>query len=238
MPTLSRRGGGGRVAERIVFPDGKGGHLEGVLALPSASKGPGVVLLQEWWGVNAHIESLVDRLAAAGFVAIAPDLYHGYVAKNAEDAGAAMQRLSFAAAVDEVGAAASFLRAHPRGNGRVGVTGFCMGGALSFYSAAHLAKLDAVVPFYGVPDPSKVDYAKVTAPIQAHFANRDAWAAPAKAEAVKAALRGPGQSMELWVYDADHAFVNDTRPEVYSPENAKLAWDRMVAFFQAHLAAE
>lgn len=226
------------MAERIVFPDGKGGHLEGVLALPVASKAPAVVLLQEWWGVNAHIEGLVDRLAEAGFVALAPDLYHGYVAKNAEDAGAAMQRLSFAAAVQEVDAAASFARAHPRGNGNVGVTGFCMGGALAFFSAAHLPKLGAVVPFYGVPDPSKVDYSKVTAPIQAHFAKRDAWAAPAKAEAVKAAMSRAGQSMELWVYDADHAFVNDTRLDVYSPDNAKLAWDRMVAFFQAHLAAE
>lgn len=226
------------MAERIVFPDGRGGHLEGVFAAPAAAKAPGVVLLQEWWGVNAHITALIDRLAAAGFVALAPDLYHGFVAKNAEEAGAAMQRLQFAEAVREVDAAAAFLGAHPRGNGKVGATGFCMGGALAFYSAAHLTRFGAVVPFYGVPDPTKVDYAKVTAPIQAHFAKRDAWAAPSKAEAVKAELAKHGRAMELWLYDADHAFVNDTRPEVYSPDNAKLAWDRMVAFFQAHLAAE
>jgi carboxymethylenebutenolidase len=114
--------------------------------------------------------------------------------------------------------------------------GFCMGGALSFASACHVEGLSAVVPFYGIPPAEKVDYAKVTAPILAHVARKDEWVSVAKAEALKGQLEKLGKSIQLEIYDADHAFVNDTRPEVYHEANAKLAWKRSVDFLKKNLS--
>lgn len=219
---------------RVTFQAKSGQKVEGELAEPAGSgKAGAVVLLQEWWGVNDHVRSLTDRLAKEGFLVLAPDLYHGRTTKDAAEAGKLMTELDTMKAVDEIAGAVGFLKAHARANGKVGVTGFCMGGALTLASAAHIAGLSAAAPFYGLPPAEKVDYAKVTAPIQMHVAKNDEWVTVAKAEAVKDRI---GDKMELFVYDAQHAFVNDTRPEVYSPDNAKLAWGRMVAFFQKHLA--
>jgi carboxymethylenebutenolidase len=214
-----------------------GSEVAGELAEPSGTaKAPALVLVQEYWGINAHVKSLVDRLAKEGFLVVAPDLYHGKIAKDAAEAGKLMTELDTGAAVQEIGAAAAYLREHPRGNGKVGVIGFCLGGALTFASACHLPGLDAVVPFYGVPPADKVDYSKVTAPILAHFAKNDAWASVDKAEAIKKQVEAAGGSMQLEIYDAGHAFVNDTRPEAYDETSAKLAWQRSVDFLKKHLA--
>jgi carboxymethylenebutenolidase len=214
-----------------------GSEVTGELAEPSGTaKGPALVLIQEYWGINAHVKSLVDRLAEDGFLVVAPDLYHGKIAKDAAEAGKLMTELDTGAAVQEIGATVAYLEEHPRGNGKVGVIGFCLGGALTFASACHLPGLGAVVPFYGVPPADKVDYSKVTAPILAHFAKNDAWASVDKAEAIKKQVEAAGGSMQLEVYDAGHAFVNDTRPEAYDEKSAKLAWQRSVDFLKKHLA--
>ena len=211
-------------------------NIEAELAEPPGSeKAPGLVLIQEWWGVNDHIRDLAERFAREGFLVAAPDLYHGKVTKDGDEAGKLMTALDTLQAVKEIGATASYLKSHPRGNGKTGVTGFCMGGALSFAAACHVPGLSAVVAFYGVPPAEKVDYAKVTAPVMAHFAKNDEWATVAKAEAIKKELDGRGHPMELFTYDAQHAFVNDTRPEVYDEKNAKLAWERTVAFLKKHV---
>jgi carboxymethylenebutenolidase len=203
---------------------------EGVLATPSGdARGPGVVLIQEWWGVNAQIQSVAQRWADAGFVAIVPDLYHGKLASNADEAAAMMNALDFPTAVQEIAAAVEHLRAHPRCTGKVAVTGYCMGGALSFASAVNVRGLAAVVPFYGLP--GDLDWSKIDAPVQAHFAQHDDWATIAGAEKIKAAVKVP---MELHTYDAQHAFCNDKRPEVYNAEACQLAWSRTVAFVRSH----
>lgn len=222
---------------RVSLKSKSGPDVSGELAEPSGTgKVPAIVLIQEWWGVNDHIRSLADRMAKEGFLVVAPDLYHGKVTKDANEAGKLMSELDTLEAVKEIAGAVAFLKEHPRSNGKVGVMGFCMGGALSFASACHVEGLGAVVPFYGIPPAEKVDYAKVTAPILAHFAKHDEWATVAKAEAIKKQLDGRGHPMELHTYDAQHAFVNDTRPDVYDATNAKLAWDRTVAFFKKHLS--
>lgn len=206
--------------------------IEGELAEPSGSdKAPCLVLVQEWWGVNDHIRDLADRFAKDGFLVLAPDLYHGTVTKDASEASKLMTALDTLAAVKEIGAAVARLKEHPRCNGKVGVTGFCLGGALTLASACHLPGLSAAVSFYGIPPAEKVDYRKVTAPVMMHIATRDDWVTPEKAEGVKKQLPG----IELHLYESEHAFVNDTRPEVYDAKNAKLAWERTVAFFQQHL---
>ncbi|MEZ4258242.1 MAG: dienelactone hydrolase family protein [Polyangiaceae bacterium] len=222
---------------RVDFKSRQGAPVQGELATPAGEgKAGAVVLVQEWWGVNDHIRSLVDRLAADGFVVLAPDLYHGKSTKDAAEAGAWMTELDTLTAVDEIAGAVGFLKEHARGNGKVAVMGFCMGGALSFASACHIDGLSAVVPFYGLPPAEKVDYAKVTAPILAHVAKQDEWVSVAKAEAVQKEITAGGAHMTLHVYDAQHAFVNDTRPEVYDAENAKLAWQRTVTFLKEHLS--
>src|SRR5690349_6378374 len=131
--------------------------------------------------------------------------------------------------------AAQYLAGHERAGGRVGVMGFCMGGLLTFRAAETISDFACAVPFYGAPPADKYNVSKVRAPVLAHFAARDQWATPANAEQIMNNLNARGGSMTLHVYDAEHAFVNDTRPDVYSPENATLAWDRSMKFLHTHL---
>lgn len=217
--------------------ESKGGKVPGALAEPSGSgKAGGVVLLQEWWGLDDHIKGWADKLAAAGFLVLAPDLYHGKVTKDAGEASKLMNELDTLKAVQEIAGAVDHLKHHARSNGKVAVMGFCMGGALSFASACHIPGLAAAVPFYGIPPAEKVDYAKVTAPILTHVAKKDNWVTPARAEEVKKKIESHGKSVELHLYDADHAFMNDTRPEVHDPASAKLALERTLAFLRKHLS--
>lgn len=226
------------MSAKIEFASRSGRQSTGEIAEPAGTAKVGaVVLLHEWWGLNEHVRSLVDRLAGAGFVVLSPDLYHGRVTASPEEAAQLMGGLDWPGAIDEIAGAVSFLAKHPRGNGKVGVTGFCLGGALAFATAIQVPEIAAAVPFYGVPDVPESEWARVRAPIQAHFAKHDDWAKPASAEKIRATLQGHGRSMELFVYDAQHAFVNDTRPEVHDAALAQQAWDRAVAFFRTHLAS-
>ncbi len=225
------------MTEKVTFQarDGKIAHAE--LAVPKGdADAPAVVLLHEWWGLNDHVRSLLKRLADAGFVAIAPDLYDGKVATDPEEASKLMNELKWYPALEVIAGAQSWVRDHPRCSGGVGVMGFCMGGAGTFVSAARLDGFRAAVPFYGIAPTDYVDWSgDKPSPIQAHFAQHDEWAKVADAEAVRDVLTKRGREMELFVYDAQHAFVNDTRPEVYHPENAKLAWGRAMEFLHKHL---
>jgi carboxymethylenebutenolidase len=213
--------------QRVTFPS-SAGEASGVLATPQTpGKPPGVVVLQEWWGINEQIQAIAQRYADAGFLALVPDLYHGKLAKDAEEAGRMMNALDFGKAVQEIAGAVAYVREH--GNGKVAVTGYCLGGALAFASAVNIRDLAAVVPFYGLP--GDLDWSKIDAPVQAHFATQDTWATVAGAQKIKDAVKVP---MELHVYDAQHAFCNERRPDVYSPEAAKLSWGRAIAFIRSH----
>jgi carboxymethylenebutenolidase len=224
------------MAERVTFASKDGSQVTGAIAVPHVpGKVPALVLIQEWWGLNDHIRGLADRFAVEGFLTLAPDLYHGKVTADPGEAGKLMQELDRERALGDIAAAVNFLRAHERSNGKIGVTGFCMGGAFAFAAAAAIPEIAAAVPFYGVPPGGKVNYGKLKAPILAHFASRDEWATVAAAEEVKQELSSHGHSMQLEVYDADHAFMNDTRPEVFHPASAKIAWERTIAFLHSHL---
>lgn len=215
--------------QRVTFPS-SAGEASGVLVAPDGGgKPPGVVVIQEWWGINDQIQAVAERYAAAGFVAVVPDLYHGKIAKDAEEAGAMMNALDFGKAVQEIAGAVAFVR--ERSNGKVAVTGYCLGGALSFAAAVNIRGLAAVVPFYGLP--GDLDWSKIDAPVQAHFAQHDEWATVAGAQKIKDAVKVP---MELYTYDAQHAFANERRPEVHNADAAKQSWDRAVAFLRSHTA--
>ena len=219
----------------ITFTAADGSEVTGAIALPAGNdKAPGLVLVQEWWGLNDHIRSLADRFAAAGFVTLAPDLYHGTIARDPSEAQALMTALDGKRALDDIAAATRHLLAHPRVNGKIGVTGFCMGGAYAFTAATRIPEISAAAPFYGIPPAGRADYTRAK-PIIAHFSATDQWATVAGAEAIKKEIEAAGGQMILHVYDAEHAFMNDTRPEVFSPENAELAWDRTVTFLHQHL---
>ena len=212
------------------------GHVPGSLAEPAAAgKVGGVVVVQEWHGVTDQMKSLGDRFAQAGFVALVPDLYHGKLAATDDEAAKLMGAMDKQRAVADIGDAAAFLRGHQHCNGKVAVVGFCLGGGLTLAAARYLDGLAAAVPFYGLPDLAMDEYAKVHVPIQAHFAKNDDWAKASVAEEIQKKVRAGGGHMDLFVYDAGHAFMRATDPQKHEPKSAKLAWDRTIEFLKKHL---
>ena len=226
------------MGEIIEFPS-NGGTGQGYLAVPDGGAGStaGIIVLQEWWGLVDQIKRTCDRFAAAGFTAIAPDLYHGTTVPLTEpdEAGKQMMALSMdAAAKDLSGAVDELLRR--TGRTSVGAIGFCMGGGLALVLATQRPDaVKAVVPAYGlVPWPdAQPDFAALEAAVSGHAAGQDDYFTPEAARELEAQLTSLGKDVEFFHYpDADHAFFNEDRPEVYHEESAELLWDRSVAFFR------
>ena len=225
------------MSTQIKFASTAGTELEGAMTEPSGTgKVGGLVVIQEWHGLNAQMKGKCARVAQAGYLALAPDLYHGKLAINDDEAGKLMGQLDWGKAVAEIGDAVAHLRAHPRSNGKVGVLGFCMGGALTLAASRYVEGLACAVPFYGLPSTPLDEFAKVKVPIQAHFAKRDDWAKASVAEQIQAKVKSGGGHMDLFVYDAGHAFMRDGDPSHYDADAAKLAWDRTLEFLKKHLA--
>jgi carboxymethylenebutenolidase len=224
------------MAELVTFASKSGEKRQAVRSNPAgAGKGGTVVVIQEWWGISPFIKGLCDRLAEAGFVAMAPDLFHGALPANKDEAANAMGALDKAKAIAEIGDSVAHLAADGRGNGKVALVGFCLGGALTFGSACNLSGITAAAPFYGLPDLPIEAYGRIKIPVQAHFARTDDWAKASVAEEIQTKVRASGGTMDLFVYDAGHAFMRSTDPEVYEPTSAKLAWERLVPFLQKSL---
>ena len=220
----------------ISFRSTSGGTAQGYLAEAKDPKAPGVVVIQEWWGLQGQIKGVCDRFAEAGFTALAPDLFDGKVVPyhDAAAANAAMNALDFKAATEEaVRGAVQHLKAR---GGKVGLTGFCMGGAVTVIGAVKIPELDAAVCFYGLPPPQVAAAKDVRVPLQGHFASHDDWVSPDKVDAFERELKAAGKTFELHRYEGHHAFMNSDRKEVHSPEAARVAWDRAVAWLRRHLA--
>jgi carboxymethylenebutenolidase len=217
------------------FAKTSGGTARGYLAEAREPKAPGVVVIQEWWGLQGQIKAVCDRLAAAGFTALAPDLYGGKVIPyhDGAAASAAMSSLDFKRSTDEeVRGAVRHLAA--RGV-KVGLTGFCMGGEVTVIGAVHIPELSAAVCFYGLPPESVAAPRDIRVPFQGHFASLDDWCTPAAVDAFERKLRAAGKTFELHRYAGHHAFMNSERKEAYGAEAATQAWDRALAFFGKHL---
>lgn len=222
------------MGQMITFQRPDGGSTQGYLADAGAGQ-PGVILIQEWWGLNEHIRHLVDRMAAAGISTLAPDLYKGRLASSADEASHMMNGLDFPDAThQDIRGAVAYLA--QRGT-KVGVMGFCMGGALTVASAVHVPGLSAAVCFYGIPPAEFANPAQIKIPFQGHFATQDDWCTPQVVAQFEAAMKQAGGKPDIHHYEAHHAFVNQTRPEVYDAACAQLAWDRTVAFLGQHLKA-
>jgi carboxymethylenebutenolidase len=221
------------MGQTVTFkrPDGK--DCNGYLASPTAGdKAPGIVVIQEWWGLNDQIKGVADKLAGLGYRALVPDLYRGKVTLEVAEAQHMMTNLNFAdAATQDVGGAAKHLK---QSSPKVGVVGFCMGGALTVLAAMYVKDADACSSWYGFPPEQAGDVKTIKVPLQLHLAEQDAAFSPEGARALEAKLREGKVNFESYWYKAGHAFGNE-RGQNYNAEAAKLAWDRTTAFFAKHL---
>jgi carboxymethylenebutenolidase len=225
------------MGEIIEFAS-NGGTASGYLALPEAGGGLPLVVIQEWWGLVPHIQDVCDRFAAEGFVALAPDLYRGESTTEPDEAGKLMMAMNLQQAAKDMSGAVDEVAARTGGS-RVGVTGFCMGGGLALVLATQRPDLiKACVPWYGlIPWPeAQPDWTRLDAPVLGHYAEQDGFFGPDAVAELSDKLTGLGKEVELVVHPGvDHAFFNDTRPEVYDAATSAQAWVQTVAFLQNKL---
>jgi carboxymethylenebutenolidase len=210
------------------------GATTAYVALPSeANSNAAVVLIQEWWGIDDHVRDLAERFAKEGYTCIAPDLFRGKLAKNTEEASRLMQELQIDDGINIIRSAiAEAERTYQLG--KIGITGFCMGGTFALRAACEIERLAAAAPFYGdIPDEQTL--AKLKVPTLFVAAARDGWITPEKVNELKEAAHKYNLPIEVVTYDADHAFFNDTRPEVYDPEATADAWQRVLNLFRERL---
>jgi carboxymethylenebutenolidase len=216
----------------IEFARPDGGRTKGYLAMAGKGK-PGVVVIQEWWGLNDQICGIADRCARAGYNALAPDLYKGRVTAKPDEANHLMEGLNFPDAThQDLRGAVLHLR---KESGKVAVMGYCMGGALAIAAAVHVPEVDAAVCYYGIPPATFADPARIKIPFQGHFANQDDWCTPEAVDGLAAALKKSGARHEIHRYDAAHAFFNEVSETAYNPAAANLSWKRMSEFLKATL---
>jgi carboxymethylenebutenolidase len=216
----------------IEFQRPDGGKTKGYMATAGQGR-PGIVVIQEWWGLNDQICGVADRFARAGYNALAPDLYEGRLTTAPDEANHLMTGLDFADAThQDLRGAAQHLQ---RQSGKVAVMGYCMGGALTIAAAVHVPDFAAGVCFYGIPPKAFADPAKIRVPLQGHFANKDDWCTPAAVDDLERTLQAAGIGHEIYRYDAAHAFANE-RSAAYDVACANQAWERMAAFLRAQIA--
>lgn len=213
------------------------GAFAAYVASPASGRGPGLVVLQEWWGLVPQIEDVCDRLARAGFVALAPDLYRGDSTTDPDEAGRLMMDLQIERAGRDLVCAVEALRRQPAvEGGRIGCIGFCMGGKLALYAAQLCPEIGAVVDCYGVHPNVSLDLSRCQAKIFGIFAEHDDFISPADVAALRSTLAVEGVDADLRIIDGvHHAFLNDARPDVYDAEQAAVVWRDIETFLDAEL---
>ena len=224
------------MGDMVQFPFA-GGTTGGYLATPEQGSGPGVIVIQEWWGLVDHIKDVCDRFAEAGFRALAPDLYHGKTTKSPDEAGKLMMAMRIDQAERDLSAAIEYLSTKDSTTTqKVGVVGFCMGGALALYAATKNSNVGACVVFYGGHPKVKPDLPNLHAPVLGLYGENDRSVTPAVVHELERRLKNFGKQVEVKIYPgADHAFFNDTRPGVYNASAAADAWQRTIEFLRHHL---
>ena len=223
------------MGEMVEFQS-NGEACSGYLATPASGAGPGVIVLQEWWGLVDHIKEVADRFAGEGFVALAPDMYHGETADNPDGAGKLMMALNIDRAEKDLRGSIEYLLALDQTQGdQVGTVGFCMGGQLSLYAACANSQVGACVNYYGIHPDVQPDIGNLKAPVLGFFGEDDAKVSPEVVHELEERLNQAGKQVEFHIYPgADHAFFNDGRP-MYKEKEAKESWDRMIQFYRANL---
>jgi carboxymethylenebutenolidase len=228
--------------QNVTFPS-NGSTAHGYLKLPPSGRGPGLIVIQEWWGLVSHIADVTERLAAEGFVALAPDLYGGKTTHDADEAGKLMQELPEDKAARDLAGAVDFLLGHEAVTGqasgrKVGAVGFCMGGGFVLTLAAQQGdRIGAAVPFYGVVQGDLPDFSGLSAPIQGHYGEQDDFVPTDTVREIAAAIeKQTGQTPDFHFYPAGHAFFNDENLlGTYDREQAQIAWRRTLDFLHTQL---
>ncbi|WP_046496690.1 dienelactone hydrolase family protein [Streptomyces odonnellii] len=224
--------------QNVSFPSA-GATAYGYLAVPPAGHGPGLIVIQEWWGLTAHIKDVTDRFAQAGFVALAPDLYGGRVAHDSAEAARMMADLPTERGVDLLSGAVGYLLSRPETDGdSLGTVGFCMGGGFVLALAAKDQRVAAAVPFYGVIRDGAPDFSRLRAEILGQYGEEDPTVPPQSLDDLKARIVAQsGIVPDFRLYPgAGHAFFNDARPQAYNADAARSAWESTLAFLRTHLA--
>lgn len=220
---------------KVIEFAANGQMTKGYLATPKAGNGPGVLVIQEWWGLVQHIKNVCDRFAAEGFTALAPDLYHGKTASEPNEADKLFMALNIAQAEKDLRGATKYLAGHSS-TAKIGTVGFCMGGQLALFAATLNPSVGACVNFYGVHPNVKPDYTKLAGPVLGLFAEKDSFVTPKVAKDVDAAIKKAGKQSAIHIYPGvDHAFFNDERKDVYNKAAADDAWRRTLTFFRQHV---
>ena len=215
----------------VKFDRPDGGQTSGYLATAAANQ-PGVIVIQEWWGLNDQICGVADRLARTGYNALAPDLYKGQVTQDPDEAGHMMSGLDFPDAThQDIRGAVQHLAAD---SSKVAVMGFCMGGALTIASTVHIRECSAGICFYGIPPKEFSDSKDIRVPFQGHFANQDDWCTPTAVDEVENTLQKSNTTHEIFRYDAAHAFF-DEQSDAYDVSAQLDAWKRLTTFLEQHL---
>jgi carboxymethylenebutenolidase len=224
------------MGEMVSFPS-NGKDAEGYLAKPASGKGLGLIVIQEWWGLNDNIKNIAERFAKEGYVALAPDLYHGKVTAEPDEAMKIMMSMQIDQAARDLSGAVDYLANSDATTGsKLGSIGWCMGGGLSLVLATLKPQIGACVIYYGVVQ-QMPELKNINGPILGHYAEHDAFASPEAARALAEQLKGLGKQVEIHIYPGtEHAFFNDTRSEVYKPDAAKLSWERTLAFYKQNLS--
>jgi len=218
--------------------DRDGTTISGYLQLPPAGRGPGLIVIQEWWGLDDHMVSVVDRFAAEGFVALAPDLYGGRVTHGVDEAGELLGALSVEQAAAELAGSVDYLLEQDAvTSAEVGAVGFCMGGGFVLMLATQRPdQIGAVVPFYGVGPAVPDTYDKITAPVQGHYGEQDQMYPADQAREQEQQIREAGVDVEYFYYPAGHAFANEENHlGTHDAESSALAWQRTLDFLHAQL---
>ncbi|QYG93983.1 dienelactone hydrolase family protein [Iamia sp. SCSIO 61187] len=227
------------MGQNVEFSNGDE-TASGYLSVPESGSGPGLIVIQEWWGLVDHIRDVCDRFAVEGFVALAPDLYHGESTTEPDEAGKLMMALNLDQAVADMSGAIAYLQQHEATTSEsLGVTGFCMGGGLALVLAAERpAAFSICVPWYGlIPwEHAQPDWSNVQAKVRGNFAEKDGFFGPDKAKALEVDLKAAGVDADIEIFPGvDHAFFNDTRPEVHDPEQSARAWARTISALHTEL---
>ena len=218
----------------VDFPS-NGSTTHGYLATPASGKGPGILVIQEWWGLVGHIKSVADRFAAEGFTALAPDMYHGQTASEPDGAAQVLLGLGDVERHEQLAGAAAYLAQQSTG-AKIGAVGFCMGGQLALFAATVNPNVGATVNFYGIHPNVKPDYTKLSGPVLGLFAEKDGFVTPQVARDTDAAIKKAGKVSEIHIYpNVDHAFFNDENKAAYNKAAADDAWRRTLAHFRQHL---
>jgi carboxymethylenebutenolidase len=225
----------GRTGVEIEITNGDEA-LSAYVATPESGHGPGVLVIQEWWGLVPHIRDVCDRLAREGFVALAPDLYHGRSTDDPDAAGRYMLGLEIPRALRDLDAAVGELLNRDTVGAKVGVVGFCMGGQLALAAGCENARIGAVADFYGVHPDVKLNLTDCKASVLAVFAENDAFIPAEVVQGLAADLKAAGVRASVRTIEgAQHAFMNDTRPDVYDAAAAAAGWAALLGLFRAEL---